>query len=154
MHSGNEVGYDNVGGCSAQMVQIREAIELPLRHPKLFKTLGVRPPHGVLLYGAPGCGKTLIARAIANETGAFFYLINGPEIMAKGAGESESNLRNAFSEAAKNAPAIIFIDEIDCIAQKVMFCLIGIQHSLIVCPLTPYEFFHREITSMGKWSVE
>merc|ERR1719421_1045877 len=100
------------------MAQIREMIELPLRHPTLFKTLGVKPPRGVLLYGPPGSGKTLIARAVANETGAFFFLINGPEIMSKLAGESESNLRKAFEEAEKNSPAIIFIDEIDSIAPK------------------------------------
>merc|ERR1719498_1754826 len=93
-------------------------IELPLRHPTLFKTLGVKPPKGVLLFGPPGSGKTLIARAVANETGAFFFLINGPEIMSKMAGESESNLRKAFEEAEKNAPAIIFMDEIDSIAPK------------------------------------
>ena len=91
-------------------------IELPLRHPALFKTLGVKPPRGVLLYGPPGSGKTLIARAIANETGAFFFLLNGPEIMSKMAGEAEANLRKAFEEAEKNSPAIIFIDEIDSIA--------------------------------------
>ena len=84
-------------------------MELPLRHPQLFKTIGVKPPKGILLYGPPGSGKTLIARAVANETGAFFFLINGPEIMSKLAGESESNLRKAFEEAEKNAPAIIFI---------------------------------------------
>ena len=100
------------------MAQIREMIELPLRHPTLFKTLGVKPPRGVLLYGPPGSGKTLIAKAVANETGAFFFLINGPEIMSKMAGESESNLRKAFEEAEKNAPAIIFMDEIDSIAPK------------------------------------
>ncbi len=100
------------------MALIREMIELPLRHPKLFKTLGVKPPRGVLLFGPPGSGKTLIARAVANETGAFFFLINGPEIMSKMAGESESNLRKAFEDAEKNAPAIIFIDEIDSIAPK------------------------------------
>ena len=100
------------------MAQIREMIELPLRHPQLFKTLGVKPPRGVLLYGPPGSGKTLIARAIANETGAFFFLINGPEIMSKMAGEAEGNLRKAFEEAEKNSPAIIFIDEIDSIAPK------------------------------------
>jgi len=114
----DEVGYDDIGGCRRQMAQIREMIELPLRHPTLFKTLGVKPPRGVLLFGPPGSGKTLIARAVANETGAFFFLINGPEIMSKMAGESESNLRKAFEEAEKNAPAIIFIDEIDSIAPK------------------------------------
>ena len=112
----NEVGYEDVGGCRKQMALIREMIELPLRHPTLFKTLGVKPPRGVLLYGPPGSGKTLIARAVANETGAYFFLINGPEIMSKMAGESESNLRKAFEDAEKNAPAIIFIDEIDSIA--------------------------------------
>jgi transitional endoplasmic reticulum ATPase len=112
------VGYDDVGGCRKQMAQIREMIELPLRHPQLFKTLGVKPPRGVLLYGPPGSGKTLIARAVANETGAFFFLINGPEIMSKMAGEAEANLRKAFEEAEKNSPAIIFIDELDSIAPK------------------------------------
>lgn len=114
----DEVGYDDVGGVRKQMAQIRELVELPLRHPTLFKTIGVKPPKGILLYGPPGSGKTLIARAVANETGAFFFLINGPEIMSKLAGESESNLRKAFEEAEKNAPAIIFIDEIDSIAPK------------------------------------
>jgi transitional endoplasmic reticulum ATPase len=114
----DEVGYDDIGGCRKQMAQIREMIELPLRHPLLFKTLGVKPPRGVLLYGPPGSGKTLIARAVANETGAFFFLINGPEIMSKMAGEAESNLRKAFEEAEKNSPAIIFIDELDSIAPK------------------------------------
>jgi len=114
----DEVGYDDIGGCRKQMAQIREMIELPLRHPTLFKTLGVKPPRGVLLFGPPGSGKTLIAKAVANETGAFFFLINGPEIMSKMAGESESNLRKAFEEAEKNAPAIIFMDEIDSIAPK------------------------------------
>ena len=112
------VGYDDIGGCRKQMAQIREMIELPLRHPALFKTLGVKPPRGVLLFGPPGSGKTLIARAIANETGAFFFLLNGPEIMSKMAGEAEANLRKAFEEAEKNSPAIIFIDELDSIAPK------------------------------------
>jgi len=114
----DDVGYDDIGGVRKQLAQIRECVELPLRHPKLFKNLGIKPPKGILLYGPPGCGKTLIARAVANETGAFFFLINGPEIMSKLAGESESNLRKAFEEAEKNAPAIIFIDEIDSIAPK------------------------------------
>jgi len=100
------------------MAQIKEMVELPLRHPSLFKAIGVKPPRGILLFGPPGTGKTLMARAVANETGAFFFLINGPEIMSKLAGESESNLRKAFEEAEKNSPAIIFIDEIDSIAPK------------------------------------
>jgi len=114
----NEVGYDDIGGCRKQMAQIRELVELPLRHPQLFKSIGIKPPRGILMYGPPGTGKTLMARAVANETGAFFFLINGPEIMSKMAGESESNLRKAFEEAEKNSPAIIFIDEIDSIAPK------------------------------------
>ena len=114
----NEVGYDDIGGCRKQMAQIRELVELPLRHPQLFKAIGIKPPKGILMYGPPGTGKTLMARAVANETGAFFFLINGPEIMSKMAGESESNLRKAFEEAEKNAPSIIFLDEIDSIAPK------------------------------------
>ncbi|KAJ8390764.1 hypothetical protein AAFF_G00101440 [Aldrovandia affinis] len=114
----NDIGYDDIGGCRKQMAQIKEMVELPLRHPALFKAIGVKPPRGILLYGPPGTGKTLVARAVANETGAFFFLINGPEIMSKLAGESESNLRKAFEEAEKNAPAIIFIDELDAIAPK------------------------------------
>ncbi|XP_053676102.1 transitional endoplasmic reticulum ATPase TER94 [Anopheles nili] len=114
----NAVGYDDIGGCRKQLAQIKEMVELPLRHPSLFKAIGVKPPRGILMYGPPGTGKTLIARAVANETGAFFFLINGPEIMSKLAGESESNLRKAFEEAEKKSPAIIFIDEIDAIAPK------------------------------------
>uniref|UniRef100_A0A8D9B4K8 vesicle-fusing ATPase n=1 Tax=Cacopsylla melanoneura TaxID=428564 RepID=A0A8D9B4K8_9HEMI len=114
----NAVGYDDIGGCRKQLAQIKEMVELPLRHPSLFKAIGVKPPRGILLYGPSGTGKTLIARAVANETGAFFFLINGPEIMSKLAGEAESNLRKAFEEADKNAPSIIFIDELDAIAPK------------------------------------
>ena len=114
----DEVGYDDVGGVRKQMAQIRELVELPLRHPQLFESIGVKPPKGILLYGPQGSGKTLIGRAVANETGAFFCSINGPEIMSKLAGESESNLRKVFEEAERNAPSIIFIDEIDCIAPK------------------------------------
>ncbi|GAA5918339.1 hypothetical protein JCM1841_002179 [Sporobolomyces salmonicolor] len=113
-----DVGYDDIGGCRKQLAQIRELVELPLRHPQLFKSIGIKPPRGILMFGPPGTGKTLMARAVANETGAFFFLINGPEIMSKMAGESESNLRKAFEEAEKNSPAIIFIDEIDSIAPK------------------------------------
>merc|ERR1719148_107186 len=114
----DEVGYDDIGGAGKALMMMREMIELPLRHPAIFKTLGVKPPRGVLLYGPPGTGKTLLARAVANETGAFFFLINGPEVMSKMAGEAEGNLRRAFEEAEKNAPSIIFIDEIDSIAPK------------------------------------
>ena len=89
----DDIGYDDVGGVRKQMAQIRELVELPLRHPQLFKTIGIKPPRGILMFGPPGSGKTLLARAVANETGAFFFLINGPEIMSKLAGESESNLR-------------------------------------------------------------
>merc|ERR1719265_1378111 len=114
----NEIGYDDIGGMRKQLAIIKEMVELPLRHPQLFKSIGVKPPRGILLYGPPGTGKTLIARAVANETGAYFFTINGPEIMSKMAGESESNLRKAFEEAEKNSPAIIFIDEIDSVAPK------------------------------------
>jgi len=84
------------------MANIREIIELPLRHPNLFRVLGVKPPKGILLFGPPGCGKTLIAKAIASETGAFFFIVNGPEIMSKMQGEAENNLRKAFDECEKN----------------------------------------------------
>ncbi|KAF8387100.1 hypothetical protein PRIPAC_76242 [Pristionchus pacificus] len=114
----NDVGYDDIGGVRKQLAQIKEMVELPLRHPQLFKAIGIKPPRGILLFGPPGTGKTLIARAVANETGAFFFLLNGPEIMSKMAGESESNLRKAFEECEKNSPAILFIDEIDAIAPK------------------------------------
>src|SRR5712691_4359182 len=119
------------------MAQIRELVELPLRHPQLFKAIGIKPPRGILMYGPPGTGKTLMARAVANETGAFFFLINGPEIMSKMAGESESNLRKAFEEAEKNSPAIIFIDEIDSIAPKrekvrlIHICFPPVAHLLV-----------------------
>lgn len=114
----DEVGYDDVGGCSRQLAQIRELVELPLRHPAIFRTVGIPPPKGVLMYGPPGSGKTLIAKAVASETGASFHLLNGPEIMSKLAGESEANLRKVFEAAEKSAPSIIFIDEIDSIAPK------------------------------------
>jgi transitional endoplasmic reticulum ATPase len=113
-----EIGYDDIGGCQKQMAQIRELVELPLRHPQLFKAIGIKPPRSILMFGPPGTGKTLMARAVANETAAFFFLINGPEIMSKMAGKSESNLRKAFAEAEKNSPSVIFIDEIDSIAPK------------------------------------
>lgn len=111
-----DIGYDDIGGCRRQLGLIREMVELPLRHPQLFKTLGIKPPRGILMYGPPGCGKTLIARAIANETGAHFFMINGPEIMSKMAGQSEGNLREVFEQATEQSPSIIFIDELDSIA--------------------------------------
>lgn len=114
----HDIGYDDIGGCRKQLAQIKEMVELPLRHPQLFKAIGIKPPRGILLFGPPGCGKTCIARAVANETGSFFFLLNGPEIMSKLAGESESNLRKAFEECEKNSPAILFIDELDAIAPK------------------------------------
>ncbi|MEM1873310.1 MAG: AAA family ATPase, partial [Acidilobaceae archaeon] len=112
------VTYEDIGGLSRIIERIRELVELPLRHPELFKRLGIEPPKGILLYGPPGTGKTLLAKAVANETDAHFIAINGPEIMSKFYGESEQRLREIFEEAKKNAPAIIFIDEIDAIAPK------------------------------------
>ncbi|EPR79751.1 AAA ATPase [Spraguea lophii 42_110] len=114
----NLIGYDDIGGCRKQLAQIRELIELPLKHPTIYNALGVKPPRGLLLHGPPGTGKTSIVRAISNETDAFLYIINGPEIMSKMAGESEGNLRQAFEEAEKHSPAIIFIDEVDALAPK------------------------------------
>lgn len=112
------VTYEDIGGLHEAIQKIREMVELPLRHPELFTRLGIEPPKGVLLYGPPGTGKTLLARAVANESGANFFSINGPEIMSKWYGQSEENLRKVFEEAEKNAPAVIFIDEIDAIAPK------------------------------------
>jgi transitional endoplasmic reticulum ATPase len=113
-----DVGYDDIGGCRKQMAQICELVELPLCHPQLFKSIGIKPPGGILLFGPPSTGKTLMARVVANKMGVFFFIINGPEIMSKMAGESESNLSKVFEEAEKNSLAIIFIDEIDLIAPK------------------------------------
>jgi len=113
-----DVTYDDVGGLGATIEQVREMIELPLKHPELFHRLGIDPPKGVLLHGPPGTGKTLLARAVANESDASFHPIAGPEIMGRYMGESEERLRQVFSEAQENAPSIIFIDEIDSIAPK------------------------------------
>jgi transitional endoplasmic reticulum ATPase len=113
-----QVTYEDIGDLEEAKQRIREIVELPLKHPQLFEKLGIEPPKGVLLYGPPGTGKTLLAKAVANETGAHFIAINGPEIMSKYYGESEKRLREIFEEAKKNAPAIIFIDEIDSIAPK------------------------------------
>ncbi|RDC60947.1 Protein CdcH [Alteripontixanthobacter maritimus] len=112
------VNYDDVGGMADTIKQLREMVELPLRYPELFTRLGVDPPKGVLLHGSPGTGKTRLAQAVANESDAEFFTINGPEIMGSGYGESEKRLREVFEEATKAAPAIIFIDEIDSIAPK------------------------------------
>jgi transitional endoplasmic reticulum ATPase len=110
--------YEDIGGLDEEMRRIREMVELPLRHPEIFQRLGIDPPKGVLLHGPPGCGKTLLARAVANESEANFYAINGPEIMSKFYGESEARMRKMFEDAEKNAPSILFIDEIDAIAPK------------------------------------
>ncbi|MHA1269614.1 MAG: CDC48 family AAA ATPase [Candidatus Helarchaeota archaeon] len=112
------VTYEDIGGLENEIIRVRELIELPLRYPELFDRLGITPPKGVLLYGPPGCGKTLLAKAVANESDAYFIPINGPEIMSKFYGESEKRIREIFNEASRNAPAIIFIDEIDSIAPK------------------------------------
>ncbi len=113
-----DVTYEDVGGLDEELKKIREMVELPLKHPEVFERLGIDPPKGVLLHGPPGTGKTLLAKAVANETNSNFLLINGPEIMSKYYGQSEENLRKKFEEAEKNAPSIIFIDEIDAIASK------------------------------------
>ena len=110
--------YENVGGLRSEVQRVREVIELPIKHPEVFQKLGIEPPKGVLLYGPPGTGKTLIAKAVANECGANFFSIAGPEIMSKYYGESEQRLREIFDDAQKAAPSIIFIDEIDSIAPK------------------------------------
>lgn len=112
------VTYEDIGGLHDAVRQVREMIELPLKHPELFERLGIEAPKGVLLHGPPGTGKTLLAKAVANETNANFYSLSGPEIMSKYYGESEENLRKVFKEAQENAPSIIFIDEIDSIAPK------------------------------------
>ncbi|RZN49948.1 AAA family ATPase [archaeon] len=112
------VTYEDIGGLKDEINKVREMIELPLKHPELFDRLGIKPPKGVLLRGPPGTGKTLIAKAVASETNTHFLNINGPEIMSKYYGQSEENLRKVFDEAEKNAPAIVFIDEIDAIAPK------------------------------------
>jgi transitional endoplasmic reticulum ATPase len=114
----SSIMYEDIGGLGDQLQTVREMIELPLKHPILFRRLGIDPPKGVLLHGPPGTGKTMIAKAVANETNAHFTSINGPEIISKYYGESEKQLREIFDEAASNAPAIIFIDELDSIAPK------------------------------------
>jgi transitional endoplasmic reticulum ATPase len=110
--------YEDIGGLHEEIQRVREMVELPLRHPELFQRLGIEPPKGVMLHGPPGCGKTLLARAVANESEANFYSINGPEIMSKFYGESEARLREIFQQAQQNSPSIIFIDELDAIAPK------------------------------------
>ncbi|UCD20580.1 MAG: CDC48 family AAA ATPase [archaeon] len=113
-----EVTYEDIGGLEEEIKKIREMVEVPLKHPEIFARLGIAPPKGVLLYGPPGTGKTLLAKAVATESEANFILLNGPEIMSKFYGESEKRIRDIFDQAEKNAPSIIFIDEIDAIAPK------------------------------------
>ena len=113
-----DVTYEDIGGLSEEVKKIREMVELPLKHPEIFDRLGIDPPRGVILHGPPGTGKTLLAKAVANESESNFILLNGPEIMSKFYGESEKKIRNIFEDAEKNAPSIIFIDEIDAIAPK------------------------------------
>ena len=113
-----DVSYEDIGGLEEEITKIREMVELPLKHPEIFERLGIDAPKGVLLHGPPGTGKTLLAKAVANETNSNFSVINGPEIMSKYYGQSEENLRKIFEDAEKNAPSIIFIDEVDAIASK------------------------------------
>lgn len=130
------VTYEDIGGMKDVIPKVREMIELPLRHPELFKRLGIEPPKGVLLYGPPGTGKTLLAKAVANETEAYFVAINGPEIMSKFYGESEQKLREVFEDAKKHAPAIIFIDELDAIAPKREEVTGEVEHRVVAQLLT------------------
>jgi transitional endoplasmic reticulum ATPase len=112
------VSYEDIGGLDTEIQKIREMVELPMRHPELFERLGIEPPKGVLIHGPPGCGKTLLAKAVANESDANFIYVGGPELVSKFVGESEERLRQLFKEAEENAPTIIFMDEIDAIAPK------------------------------------
>ncbi len=113
-----EVNYEDIGGLQEEIKKIREMVELPLKNPEIFESLGISPPKGVLLHGPPGTGKTLLAKAVATETNANFILVNGPELLSKFYGETEKKIRKLFEDAEKNAPTIIFIDEIDAIAPK------------------------------------
>jgi transitional endoplasmic reticulum ATPase len=113
-----EITYEDIGGLREEVKKVRELVELPLKRPEIFSRLGIEPPKGVLLYGPPGTGKTLLARAVANESDANFVVINGPEIMSKFYGDSEKKIREIFDDAEKNAPSIVFIDEIDAVAPK------------------------------------
>ncbi|HZT35340.1 MAG TPA: AAA family ATPase, partial [Nitrososphaera sp.] len=112
------VTYEEIGGMKEQIKRLREIVELPMRHPEVFARLGIEPHSGILMYGSPGCGKTLIAKALASESEANFFIINGPEIMNKYYGETEARLRDIFKEARDSSPSIVFIDEIDAIAPK------------------------------------
>lgn len=130
------VSYEDVGGLSDAVSKIREMVEMPLKHPEIFMRLGISPPKGVLLYGPPGTGKTLLARAVADESEAHFISINGPEVMSKWVGDAEKKLRELFEEAEKNAPAIIFIDEIDAIATKREESIGEVEHRVVSQLLT------------------
>ncbi len=130
------ISYEDVGGLSDAVGKIREMVEMPLKHPEIFMRLGITPPKGVLLYGPPGTGKTLLARAVADESDAHFISINGPEVMSKWVGDAEKKLRELFEEAEKNAPSIIFIDEIDAIATKREESIGEVEHRVVSQLLT------------------
>ncbi|MCL4399596.1 CDC48 family AAA ATPase [Candidatus Parvarchaeota archaeon] len=130
------VSYEDVGGLTDEVSKIREMVEMPLKHPEIFMRLGITPPKGVLLYGPPGTGKTLLARAVADESEAHFISINGPEVMSKWVGDAEKRLRELFEDAEKNAPSIIFIDEIDAIATKREESIGEVEHRVVSQLLT------------------
>src|SRR3989449_3800763 len=133
------VTYEDIGGLKEELRKVREMIELPLKHAELFERLGIDPPKGVLLFGPPGTGQTLIAKAVAHEAGANFYSIQGPEIMSKYYGQSEERLREKFEEAQKNAPSILFIDELDSIAPKREEVTGEVERRVVAQLLTPID---------------
>ncbi len=132
---GERVTYDDIGGLSDQLMKLREMVELPLRHPEFFRRLGIDPPRGVLLYGPPGCGKTLIAKALANESGANLILVRGPELLSKWVGESERAIRGIFKKAVSASPTVIVFDEIDALAPSRAYMSGGWSPETIVSQL-------------------
>ncbi len=144
-----KITYEDIGGLEEQVQKIREMIELPMRHPEIFRKLGINPPKGVLLHGPPGTGKTLLAKAVASETQAHFIAINSPSIMSKFVGEAEERIREVFKEAEKNAPSIIFFDEIDSIAPNATRSLAKLNEGLLRKSFPQWTEWKPEETSLS-----